>query len=176
MLRYLPKRTTPIRVQPLPRQGHHPMLLDSALVGQQHSSGVRDLSAAFRGHITLTPYFPLNSSIPTFQGLIPGGQSFQIPRGEITTVDSQGTGFSWIPSVRAGSTVIIAAGDDRGRGNGGSAPFIVGYGDNSCLNDNSPSSTPGSPAGGSYPTSSSGQEANHSSGFVIFYFILPKLS
>ncbi|KAF9652605.1 hypothetical protein BDM02DRAFT_3109178 [Thelephora ganbajun] len=94
--------------------------------------------------------------IPTFQGLIPGGQSFQIPESEITTVVAQGTGLSWTPSVRAGSTVIITAGDNRGRGNGGSAPFIVGYGDNSCLNDNSPSSTPGSPAGGSYPTSTSG--------------------
>jgi len=102
--------------------------------------------------------------IPTFQGLIPGGQSFDIPQGQITTVDSQGTGFSWTPSVRAGSTVIVVAGDNRRRGNGGSASFIVGYGDNSCLNDNSPSSTPGSPAGGSYPTSTSGTTQESSSG------------
>lgn len=101
--------------------------------------------------------------IPTFQGLIPGGQSFDIPQGQITSVDSEGTGFSWTPSVRAGSTVIIVAGDNRGRGDGGSAPFIVGYGDNSCLNDNSPSSTPGSPAGGSYPTSTSGSDQKNSS-------------
>lgn len=100
---------------------------------------------------------------PTFQGLIPGGQSFEIPQGQITSVDSQGTGFSWTPSVRAGSTVIVVASDDRGRGNGGSAPFIVGYGDNSCLNDNSPSSTPGSPAGGSYPTSTNGSSQEGSS-------------
>jgi len=100
---------------------------------------------------------------PTFQGLIPGGQSFEIPEGQITNVDTEGTGFSWTPSVRAGSTVIIVAGDNRGRGNGGSAPFIVGYGDNSCLNDNSPSSTPGSPAGGSYSTSTSGANQGGSS-------------
>ena len=75
--------------------------------------------------------------------------------------------------------MIITAGDSRGRGNGGSAPFIVGYGDNTCLNDNSPSSTPGSPAGGSYPTStgsSSVQEGNGSSGFVSFLLTSPKLA
>jgi len=163
------------------------MLLDSALVGQQHSSGVRDISAAFRGHITLTPYFPLKSSIPTFQGIIPGGQSFEIPRGEITA-DPQGTGFSWIPSVRTGTDVNIVAGDDRGRGSGGRVHYVIAYGDNYCLNENSSSSTPGSPAGAfyttssygqdatPYPTSSSGQDGNLSSGFVIFCSILPKLS
>jgi len=112
------------------------------------------------------PYLSIHFSTPTFRGLIPGGQSFQIPQGSISFIDGQGTGFSWTPSVRAGSTVIITAGDDRGRGDGGSAPFIVGYGDNSCLNDNSPSSTPGSPAGGSYPTTI-GHGGNGSSGFVL---------
>jgi len=34
--------------------------------------------------------------------------------------------------------------------------FIVNQGDNSCLTGSSPSSTPGSPAGGAYPTSTSG--------------------
>ncbi|KAF9788328.1 hypothetical protein BJ322DRAFT_1048293 [Thelephora terrestris] len=101
--------------------------------------------------------------IPTFQGLIPGGQSFLIPQGSITSVVSEGTGFSWTPSVRAGSTVIVVASDNNGLGDGGSASFIVGYGDNSCLNDNSPSSTPGSPAGGSYPTSTSGFNQGSSS-------------
>ena len=125
----------------------------------------------FRDHSALTSRI---FSIPTFQGLIPGGQSFQIPQGDISSIDGQGTGFSWIPSVRAGSTVIITAGDNRGSGNGGSAPFIVGYGDNSCLNNNSPSSTPGSPAGGSYPTSTNGSgQGGHSSGFVFSLGISP---
>lgn len=121
----------------------------------------------FHHHITFNSYPPIHLRTPTFQGLIPGGQSFEIPESQITTVTSQGTGFSWTPSVRAGSTVILVAGDDRGRGNGGSASFIVGYGDNSCLNDNSPSSTPGSPAGGSYPTSTSGSGKGNSSRFVL---------
>lgn len=52
--------------------------------------------------------------------------------------------------------MVLLGGDNRGPGSGGSATYIVNYGDNSCLSDQSPSSTPGSPAGGSYPTSTSG--------------------
>lgn len=95
-------------------------------------------------------------STPTFQGAIPGGQSFSVPQGQLTTVPEQGLGFSWSPSVRAGTTLLLLGGDNRGPGTAGSNVFIVGQGDNSCLNDQSPSSTPGSPAGGSYPTSTSG--------------------
>ncbi|KAF9453145.1 hypothetical protein P691DRAFT_802020 [Macrolepiota fuliginosa MF-IS2] len=96
---------------------------------------------------------------PNFQGVIPGGQSFAIPRGQITQVESQGTGFTWIPNVRGGTTLMLVGGDDRGNGTAGSVLFVVSSGINNnstCLDQNSPSSTPGSPAGGSYPTSTSG--------------------
>jgi hypothetical protein len=92
-------------------------------------------------------------------GVIPGGQSFQVPRGTLTNVTSQGTGFTWVPSVRAGNTILLVGGDDRSPGDAGSTLNNVSPGINpnsSCLNDQSPSSTPGSPAGGAYPTSSSG--------------------
>ncbi|TFK72491.1 hypothetical protein BDN72DRAFT_792505 [Pluteus cervinus] len=96
---------------------------------------------------------------PNFLGVIPGGQSFSIPEGQITNVPSEGTGFSYTPSLRGGTTFILVGGDARGNGTAGSSLNTVSSGiDNvgSCLNDNSPSSTPGNPAGGAYPTSSSG--------------------
>jgi hypothetical protein len=92
-------------------------------------------------------------------GVIPGGQSFAIPQSQISDVANQGTGFSWTPSVRGGTTLIVVAGDNRSPGNGGSFSTLVSTGTDpsaSCLNNTSPSSTPGSPAGGSYATSSSG--------------------
>jgi hypothetical protein len=95
------------------------------------------------------------NSTPNFLGVIPGGQSFAIPQGTITDVTSQGTGFTWKPSLRGGTTLIIVGGDSRGNGTAGSTLNLVSSGvnnDGSCLSDNSPSSTPGSPAGGSYPT------------------------
>lgn len=95
---------------------------------------------------------------PFFLGVIPGGQSFQIPvpADNLTVVSEQGLGFTWYPSVRASTLVILVAGDNRGPGSGGSAPYLVNYSENStCLNDLSPSSTAGSPAGGSYPTTTS---------------------
>lgn len=95
---------------------------------------------------------------PYFQGVIPGGQSFSVPvpTDNLSVVPAEGIGFTWTPSVRAGTTVILLGGDNRGPGTGGSSTYIVNFGENSCLNDQSPSSTPGSPAGGSYPTSTSG--------------------
>ncbi|KAF8649171.1 hypothetical protein AX16_005969 [Volvariella volvacea WC 439] len=100
---------------------------------------------------------------PNFLGIIPGGQSFAIPTGEITQVQSQGTGFSWTPSVRGGTTLFIVGGDERGNGTAGSTLNIVSNGINNvreCLNDQSPSSTPGLPAGGSYPTSTDSGGSN----------------
>ncbi|KAG6856125.1 hypothetical protein H0H87_007280 [Tephrocybe sp. NHM501043] len=93
-----------------------------------------------------------------FLGVIPGGQSFTIPQSELTNVSSQGTGFSWTPSIRGGTTLIIVGGDGRGNGTAGSSLNTVNSGPNnigSCLNDVSPSSTPGTPAGGSYATGTS---------------------
>lgn len=98
---------------------------------------------------------------PSFQGVIPGGQSFSIPEGQITQVSNEGTGFDWIPSVREGSILIVVAGDDRGLGTGGSGLYTVAQGiypNSSCLTSTSPSSTLGSPAGGTYPTNASGAE------------------
>lgn len=103
---------------------------------------------------------------PYFQGVIPGGQSFSVPvpTNNLSVVPAEGIGFTWTPSVRAGTTVILLGGDNRGPGTGGSSTYIVNFGDNSCLNDQSPSSTPGSPAGGSYPTSTSGAGTGGGSG------------
>ncbi|KAH7906609.1 hypothetical protein BJ138DRAFT_1183003 [Hygrophoropsis aurantiaca] len=104
---------------------------------------------------------------PTFQGVIPGGDSFAIPSSSITQVANEGTGFSWTPNVRAGSTLLIVAGDNRGLGTGGSEPYNVAsgiYPDNSCLSNNSPSSTAGPPAGGSYATNASGSTTGGSGG------------
>ncbi|PPQ69887.1 hypothetical protein CVT26_014150, partial [Gymnopilus dilepis] len=104
---------------------------------------------------------------PNFVGVIPGGQSFAIPQGQITTIQSEGTGFSWTPSVRAGTTLILVGGDNRGNGTGGSFFNVVSAGINnngSCLSNSSPSSTPGSPAGGSYPTGTGSNTGNSTDG------------
>ena len=96
-------------------------------------------------------------STVNFYGVIPGGDSFIIPQGPLSTTNDTGTGFSWAVDITGGTNVLIIGGDDRGTGTGGVAPFTVGYSTNgSCLSNISPSSTPGSPAGGSYPTSTSG--------------------
>lgn len=79
-----------------------------------------------------------------------------------------GRGFSWTPSVRGGTILMLGAGDNRGLGAGGSVTYSVAAGtfpSTSCLNDDSPSSTPGSPAGGSYPTSTN--VADSSGGYVF---------
>jgi hypothetical protein len=77
----------------------------------------------------------------TFYGIIPGGETF------LLRPNSQP--YIWDVSVRAGTSVTLFAGDSRGIGSGGSAgPFIVNGTDTSCINDSSPSSTAGSPAGG----------------------------
>jgi hypothetical protein len=67
-----------------------------------------------------------------------------------------GVGFNWTVPLRLGTTAILIGGDNRGIGTGGWVQETVQYGsDNTtCLNSFSPSSTPGSPAGGAYPTSS----------------------
>ncbi|KAI8969409.1 hypothetical protein BD414DRAFT_279700 [Trametes punicea] len=97
----------------------------------------------------------------TFQGVIPGGQSFQIPEGPITPQAGEGVGFQWTPSVRVGTLILLVGGDDRGLGSAGSNQYTMQAGNSlSCLNDTSPSSTPGSPAGGSYPTATDGSGVN----------------
>ncbi len=108
--------------------------------------------------MSLTDTLPIFRT-PNFVGVIPGGQSFSVPQGAITNQTSLGTGFTWKPSLRAGTTLMLVGGDSRGNGTGGSILNVVSAGtnqDGSCLSNSSPSSTPGSPAGGSYPTGSGG--------------------
>lgn len=103
---------------------------------------------------------------PTFYGVIPGGDSFNISVGDLTTQPQEGLGFNWVPNVRGGTTLIVGAGDNRGLGAGGSVTYIVstGNGNTTCLDNSAPSSTAGSPAGGSYPTSTSEAENRGNSG------------
>ncbi|EAU89678.1 hypothetical protein CC1G_10705 [Coprinopsis cinerea okayama7 len=98
-----------------------------------------------------------------FYGVIPGGQSFEIPQGEVTDEIGFGTGFDWRANVRVGTTLMIVGGDSRRTGNGGSGTFLVANPpepDDSCLDANSPSSTPGTPAGGTYPTGTGGNSGD----------------
>jgi len=93
----------------------------------------------------------------TFYGVIPGGNFFVLPQGNLTTDNTTGTGFDWDINITGGTDIIILAGDDRGIGSGGSVGYTISYSPNvSCLTNTSPSSTAGSPAGGSYPTGTNG--------------------
>lgn len=75
-------------------------------------------------------------------GLIPGGESFQLP------IPSTGSTYQWKVNVRAGTSVQLIAGDSRGKGTGGSTDLLVVQGgDSGCIDNSSPSSTAGSPAG-----------------------------
>ncbi|KAI0261650.1 hypothetical protein BC834DRAFT_895258 [Gloeopeniophorella convolvens] len=108
---------------------------------------------------------PFVNGTVNFWGVIPGGNSFTIPPGPLSTNLDTGTGFNWTVDINGGTNMFVVAGDDRGIGAGGSAPFTVAYSaDASCLNGSSPSSTPGNPAGGSYPTSTSGASTGGGSG------------
>ena len=92
------------------------------------------------------------NSTPDFQGIIPGGQSFTIPESNLSTLPGGSQGFTWIPPLRADTRLIITGGDSRGVGTAGSASWDVLSGSQDCINSNSPSTTPGNPAGG-VPTS-----------------------
>ncbi|KAH9171379.1 hypothetical protein EDB89DRAFT_1887153 [Lactarius sanguifluus] len=100
-----------------------------------------------------------------FYGVIPGGNSFIMPQGPLSTNNVTGTGFSWTADISSGTNILIIGGDDRGIGSGGVAPFTVAPSvKSSCLNSTSPSSTAGNPAGGSYPTSTSSSPSGSSGG------------
>jgi hypothetical protein len=104
---------------------------------------------------------------PQFYGVIPGGQSFQIQEGSLSNVTQEGLGFDWNVPVRVGTTVMVIGGDNRGIGTAGSITQSVQAGtgvvNNTCLTDSSPSSTPGTPAGGSYPTNSQSSSTGNNS-------------
>lgn len=109
----------------------------------------------------------LSRTVDVF-AVIPGGQSTEINQGTLTTVADEGVGFNWSVPVRLGTTVTLVVGDSRGIGSAGSVQQNVQQGEsavnNTCLNASSPSSTPGSPAGGAYPTGSNGAGGNNGSG------------
>ncbi|TFL02584.1 hypothetical protein BDV98DRAFT_582164 [Pterulicium gracile] len=91
----------------------------------------------------------------TVKAMIPGGQAWEVPADDLTTEANKGIGFSFTIPVRGGTLLALVAGDNRGWGSAGSIVTTVGNGinpNNTCINDESPSSTPGSPAGGAYPT------------------------
>ncbi|KAM6490685.1 hypothetical protein JOM56_014028, partial [Amanita muscaria] len=84
----------------------------------------------------------------SFVGVVPGGQCFELPESSISVVQNQGPGFAWTPDIRGGTTVIIVGGDNRGMGTAGCAQFTVHpASDATCLDNLSPSSTPGVAAG-----------------------------
>jgi hypothetical protein len=91
-----------------------------------------------------------------FHGVIPGGNAFTIPVGKLTNESGRGygTGFDWAVPASVGTEIVVLASDDR-RYVGGSIQDTVAQGSSamsSCLNDLSPVSTSGRPAGGVYPT------------------------
>jgi len=90
-----------------------------------------------------------------FYGVIPGGQCFPLNEGTFSNVSGAGYGFNCTVPVQAGTTVLVVGGDSRGIGSGGWEQIVINPSDSySCLDSSSPSSTPGSPAGVSYSTSS----------------------
>jgi len=100
----------------------------------------------------------------TLWGVIPGGQGFII--NGTSTNDQGKAAISWAPTVSTGTGLLVVAGDNRGFGSGGSFQGFLqpGNGTTSCLDSSSPMSTPGSPAGGSYPTDSSGDKSSGGGG------------
>lgn len=93
-------------------------------------------------------------------GVIPGGQSF-----EIANISDGSTSLQWTADVRAGTQIMLVAGDRDGLGTGGSSDVTnisEGSGD-SCINDSAPGSTAGSPAGG-VSSVSQGQDGHPTSG------------
>lgn len=99
--------------------------------------------------------------------VIPGGQSSKL---NIVNPTSGGpgntTGFSWSPNVRAGTTILLVAGDSRGPGVGGSVNTAIGNSptqNTTCLDSQSPSSTAGTPAGAVQTGSSSNNGSGNAS-------------
>ena len=100
-----------------------------------------------------------------FYGTIPGGTAFTIPQGSLSSNNQTGTGFNWTVDVAGGIDVLLIGNDDSGIAAGGHVEYTTANSVNSsCLNNNSPSSTAGSPAGGSYPTSAGKSSGNGSGG------------
>ena len=83
--------------------------------------------------------------------LVPGGESITIPAPQGSS------NVNWTTNVREGTDFLIAMGDSRGFGVGGSSEmFTVRSGSSGCINSSSPSSTAAPAAGGIYATGSGG--------------------
>ena len=103
----------------------------------------------------------------TIDLVIPGGQSSPLAITNPGPQQGSTTGFSWTPDVRAGTNIILVAGDARGVGTGGSVSLIVGFNanqDSSCLSGSSPSSTAGTPAGAVQTGAAGGGGGSNSGG------------
>lgn len=85
--------------------------------------------------------------------VVPGGQSFVVPEGAITT-NSDGTGFSWAPSFVNGTAFVLVGGDNRGNGTGGSGTYTIKPSTNTvhCSSTTSSSIASGTFVGTTYPT------------------------
>ncbi|KIJ32133.1 hypothetical protein M422DRAFT_213983 [Sphaerobolus stellatus SS14] len=97
--------------------------------------------------------------------IIPGGESRNIPTTNPTPQIGGTHGVEWTPNISTGTNIILIAGDSNGPGSGGSFNTAVGNnanGTDSCLNANSPSSTPGT-AAGAVETGASGQDNSNTS-------------
>jgi hypothetical protein len=97
--------------------------------------------------------------------IIPGGQSSKISTASAASLQGGVTGFSWSPNVRAGTTVLLVAGDSRGPGIGGSVNTAIGNSpsaNSTCLDSQSPSSTAGTPAGAVQTSTPGGGSSNNS--------------
>lgn len=120
--------------------------------------GIRALRPSMSSHLSSLMHTQVWYRTPNFYAVIPAGDSKAIPQGTLSNIPGQGRGFNWTVNIKSQETVILVGGDSRGSGVGGSAIFTVQQviGDQSpvtsCLSDSSPSRTPGSPAGGAYPT------------------------
>ena len=87
-----------------------------------------------------------SSRTVNFYGTIPGGTSFAIPQGSLSSNNVTGTGFNWTVDIASGTNILLIGNDDRVGSGGYVEVTIAPYVDTSCLNNNSPSSTAGNPA------------------------------
>ena len=100
-------------------------------------------------------------------GVIPGGDSFNISQGPLSDTGTglnQTVSFNWTVDITNGTDIVFVGGDNTGIGTGGFVEQTVGSsGNDSCLSSTSPSSTAGSPAGGTYPTGTGSSSGTSSS-------------
>lgn len=104
----------------------------------------------------------------TINVLIPGGNTFQLN-------PPTGPSYKWQAALEAGTSVVFAMTDSRGRNGGSSDVILVGASDDSsCLNSNHPMSTsnPPTPSSSTSPSPSSGKNDAKGSGPSILIIAL----